>query len=338
MDLIYVKTDQNGVQTSGYLSNYEATFDVSTDLDYITNNFELTMVLPTTADELLWAENEISTIIYVDGTEYGGEISGSVIDIAENTITYTGKTWRGTLDQQIIEPPAGQDYRIVSGNLAVSMRTLPLGPFISVEDTSYSGNTYQFDRYVTTLNGATNLLTAANPDLRMAIEWESNGYSGTAKLSIVPTRDLRSIVEVSQDYNDKIQLRITRDGNTPKELICLGSGELHEREVIKLYADDNWNISTTPIADAYPVEVYDFSSSENLLADGQKHYLELIHNHEQIEVSINDLDIRLSDIIGAKDILTGEFVSAEITSIVWRCSDYGDYQEEDFEYRTRVLL
>lgn len=338
MDLIYVKTDQNGVQTSGYLSNYEATLDVSTDLDYITNNFELTMVLPTTADELLWAENEISTIIYVDGTEYGGEISGSVIDIAENTITYTGRTWRGTLDQQIIEPPAGQDYRIVSGNLATSMRTLPLGPFISVEDTSYSGNTYQFERYVTTLNGATNLLTAANPDLRMAIEWESNGYSGTAKLSIVPTRDLRSIVEVSQDYNDKIQLRITRDGNTPKELICLGSGELHDREVIKLYADDNWNISTTPIPGAYPVEVYDFSSSENLLADGRKHYLELIHNHEQIEVSINDLDIRLSDIIGAKDILTGEFVSAEITSIVWRCSDYGDYQEEDFEYRTRVLL
>lgn len=338
MDLIYVKTDQNGVQTSGYLSNYEATFDVSTDLDYITNNFELTMVLPTTADELLWAENEISTIIYVDGTEYGGEISGSVIDIAENTITYTGRTWRGTLDQQIIEPPAGQDYRIVSGNLATSMRTLPLGPFISVEDTSYSGNTYQFERYVTTLNGATNLLTAANPDLRMAINWESNGYSGTAKLSIVPTRDLRSIVEVSQDYNDKIQLRITRDGNTPKELICLGSGELHDREVIKLYADDNWNISTTPIPGAYPVEVYDFSSSENLLADGRKHYLELIHNHEQIEVSINDLDIRLSDIIGAKDILTGEFVSAEITSIVWRCSDYGDYQEEDFEYRTRVLL
>jgi hypothetical protein len=338
MDLIYVKTDQNGVQTSGYLSNYEATFDVSTDLDYITNNFELTMVLPTTADELLWAENEISTIIYVDGTEYGGEISGSVIDIAENTITYTGRTWRGTLDQQIIEPPAGQDYRIVSGNLATSMRTLPLGPFISVEDTTYSGNTYQFERYVTTLNGATNLLTAANPDLRMAIEWESSGYFGTAKLSIVPTRDLRSIVEVSQDYNDKIQLRITRDGNTPKELICLGSGELHDREVIKLYADDNWNISTTPITGAYPVEVYDFSSSENLLADGRKHYLELIHNHEQIEVSINDLDIRLSDIIGAKDILTGEFVSAEITSIVWRCSDYGDYQEEDFEYRTRVLL
>lgn len=338
MDLIYVKTDQDGVQTSGFLSNYEASFDVSTDLDFVTNNFELTMILPETKDDLLWAENEISSIVYVEGTEYGGEISGSVINIAENTITYTGRTWRGTLDQQIIEPPAGQDYRIVSGNLAESLRTLPLGPYVTIADTSYSGNQHQFERYVTTFSGASNLLTAAQADLRMVLEWEPDGYGGEAVLSIEPARDLRSIVEVSQDYNNNIQLKITRDGDTPKELICLGSGELKDREVIKLYADDEWNISQTAITGAYPVEVYDFSSSEDLLGDGLKHYKELIHNHEQIEVSINDLDIRLSDIIGAKDVLTGEFVSAEITSIVWRCTNYGDYQEEDFEYRTRVLL
>lgn len=338
MDLIYVKTDQNGVQTSGYLSNYEASFDVTTDLDFVTNKFELTMILPETKDGLLWAENEIGSIVYVEGTEFGGEISGSVLNIAENTITYTGRTWRGTLNQWIIEPPTGQDYRTVSGNLATSIRTLPIGPYITVKDTTYSGNSYSFERYCTTFKGVSNLLTAARSDLRMVIEWESSGYGGTANLSIAPARDLRSIVEVSQDYNNNIQLQITRDGDTPKELICLGSGELKDREVVKLYADDDWNISTTPIAGAYPVEVYDFSSSENLLADGQKHYLELIHNHEQIEVSINDLDIRLSDIIGAKDVLTGEFVSAEITSIVWRCNNYGDYQEEDFEYRTRVLL
>ena len=338
MDLIYVKTDENGVQTSGYLTHYSAAFDVSTDIDYVTNDFELTMVLPESADELLWAENTISTIIYVDGTEYGGEISGSVIDIAENTITYTGRTWRGNLAQWIIEPPAGQDYLIVSGNLATSLRLLPMGNYIEVQNTSYTGNTYQFNRYITTFEGVTGLLTAAQSDLRASIVWESDGYGGKAKLYVTPARDLRNMIEVSQDYNDQIRLKITRDGNTPKRLICLGAGELHERQVINLYADDDWNVSTTPIAGAYPVESYDFSASTNLLADGRKHFLELIHNHEQIEVSITDLDIQLSDIIGAKDVLTGEEVSAEITSIIWRCTDYGTYQEESFEYRTRVLL
>lgn len=338
MDLIYVKTDQNGVQTSGYLSNYEMVFDVSTDVDYVTNNFELKMVLPTNADDLLWAEKSISTIIYVDGTEYGGEISGSVIDIAEKTITYTGRTWRGCLSQWIIEPPAGQDYLIVSGNLATSLRGLPMGNYIQVQNTSYTGGTYQFARYVTTFEGVIGLLGAAQSDLRASIVWESNGYGGTAKLYVAPARDLRSTIEVSQDYNDQIQLTITRDGNTPRELICLGKGELKDRQVIKLYADNNWNISTTPIIGVYPVDTYDFSGSDNLLADGRKYFRELIHNHEQIEVSISDLDIQLSDIIGAKDVLTGEFVSAEITSIVWRCTDYGSYQVEDYEYRTKVLL
>ena len=338
MDLIYVKTDADEIQTSGYLSNYEVAFDVSTDVDYVTNNFELTMALPEDASELLWAENAISTIIYVDGTEYGGEISGSVIDIGAQTITYTGRTWRGNLSQWIIEPPAGQDYLIVSGNVAEIMRQLPAGNYIEVQDSSYSVGTYQFNRYVTTFEGVTGLLGATRSDLRTSITFESDGYGGTAKLTVTPARDLRDMVEVSQDYNDQIQLKITRDGDTPRALICLGSGELHEREVVKLYADADWNITETPIVGAYPVETYDLASSEDLAADGRKHFLEIIHNHEQIEVSINDLDIQLSDIIGAKDILTGEFVSAEITSIIWRCADYGNYQSESFEYRTRVLL
>ena len=338
MDLIYVRTDGDGVTTSGYLTNYEATFDVSTDLDYVTNKFEITTALPTSKEGLLWAENEIRTIIYVEGTEYGGEISGSEISIADNTIKYTGRTWRGCLDQWIIEPPAGQDYLVVSGNLAESLRLLPMGEFISVSDTPYVGGTYQFNRYIKTFEGATNLLTAAQSNLRMAFRFVSDGESGTAWLDVVEARDMRNTVEVSQDYNDKIQLTITRDGNTPRELICLGSGELKDRQVLKLYADSDWNVSTTPIAGAYPVEVYDFSSSEDLAADGRKHFLELIHNHEQIEVTISDLDIRLSDIIGAKDVLTGEAVSAEITSIIWRCTNYGDYQVENYEYKTRVLM
>ena len=209
---------------------------------------------------------------------------------------------------------------------------------ISVSDTPYVGGTYQFNRYIKTFEGATNLLTAAQSNLRMAFRFVSDGESGTAWLDVVEARDMRNTVEVSQDYNDKIQLTITRDGNTPRELICLGSGELKDRQVLKLYADSDWNVSTTPIAGAYPVEVYDFSSSEDLAADGRKHFLELIHNHEQIEVTISDLDIRLSDIIGAKDILTGETVSAEITSIIWRCTNYGDYQVENYEYKTRVLM
>ena len=338
MDLVFIRTNEENTVDSGYLMNYEAVFTVSTDVDYVTNRFEVTVPLTQDRSELLWTENGISSILYVEGTEYGGLIDGSVIDISENTITYTGRTWRGNLDQWIVEPPTGQDYLVVSGNLADSLRLLPMGPYIDIQNTTYSGGTFQFNRYCTTFEGATKLLTAAQSNLRMEIAFVSNGNTGAAELSIVETRDLTNLVEVSQDYNDQINLKITRDGNTPKHLICLGQGELKDREVVNLYADDDWNISTTPIAGACPVDVYDYSSSEDLVADGTKYFKELIHNHEQIEITINDLDIQLSDIIAAKDILTGEEVSAEITSITWRADNHGDYQTESYEYQTRVLL
>lgn len=336
MDLIYRRTNRDMTIDSGYLAHFKADFDITTDIDNQTNDFEIEMILPTEYEDLLWVENEVSCIVFVEGTEWGGEIKGSVIDIEENTITYTGRTWRGTLDQYIIEPPAGQDYRIVSGNIATILRTLPMNPIINVENTSYSTGTYQFNRYITTFEGVDGLLKNVNLDLRSTFAFNESLLQ--VKMGTSLARDLRSLIEVSQDYNNKIRLRITRDGNTPKHLICLGRGELKDREVIHLYADDDWTISQTPIVGAYPVETYDFSSTTTLLAEGMKKYTELIGNHKQIDVTIDDLDVRLGDIIGARDHLTGEYVSAEISKIVWRVENYGTHQFEDFEYETKVRL
>ena len=336
MDLMYIR-DSNGIMDSGYLKHFEADFDITTDLDYVTNDFEIKMSLPSSDEELFFSENKIKTIVYVEGTEYGGEITGSIIDTDEKTITYTGRTWRGTLSQWIIEPPAGQDYRVVSGNLATILRQLPLSSYLDVADTAYTTGTFQFDRYITSFEGITKLLTHADASLRIGIEFhEGDEYTGVATITIQPTRDATGMIEVSQDYSDNIKLRIQRDHNTPKHLICLGQGELKNREVIHLYADENWNIVQTAIPGAYPTEIYDFSSTTALLSDGMKRYKELIDGHELIDVAIKDLDIRLGDIISARDRLTNENVTAEITNIIWRCTDYGDHKTEEYEYKTKV--
>ena len=338
MDLMYIRTRSSGEQDSGYLKNYEADFDVTSDTENVTNDFVLKMALPKTADELLFEENQTDCIIFVEGTEYGGIIAGSEIDIESDTITYSGRTWRGTFDQYIIEPPTGQDYRIVSGNLAATIRTLPLHPMMVIDDTTYTGGTFQFDRYCKVFAGVTKLLAAADSSLRLSISFTQTDreYTGHATAKIVQARDLSDLIEASQDYNDKIRLKIIRDGSTPKHLICLGQGDLKDRQVIHLYADENWNISQTPISGAYPVDTYDFSSSENLLSDGMKHYAELIENHTQIEVSIFDLDVRMGDIISARDRFTGEHIEAEITKIIYHCKDFGEYKTESYEYKTKL--
>ena len=339
MDLMYIRDrgSESGYD-SGYLKHFEADFDITTDVEYVTNDFEIRMSLPTSDEDLYYSENKIKTIVYVEGTEYGGEITGSIIDTDENTITYTGRTWRGTLSEWIIEPPSGQDYLIVSGNLATSIRKLPFSTYLTMADTAYYGGTYQFNRYIPTFEGITSLLADADSSLRLKLEFHETDqeYTGLATMSIEPARDITDIIEVSQDYSDNIKLRIERDHITPRHLICLGQGELKAREVIHLYADSNWNITRTAIPGAYPTDVYDFSSSENLLSDGMKRFKELIDNHERIDVSISDLDIKLGDIISARDRLTNENVTAEITNIIWRVADYGDHKEETYEYKTKI--
>lgn len=340
MDLMYIRTRVEGDPDSGYLSGYEADFDISTEAGSTTNDFAIKMPLPESSEGLLFAENKISTIVFVEGTEYGGIILGSSINIEDNIITYTGRTWRGLIMQYIIEPPAGEDYLVVSGNLAETIRALPMHPIFTIEDTTYLGDTFQFDRYINVLEGINKLLVAADPDLRFSLRFiQAEGeYAGTVSFEIFKVRDMTSLVEVSQDFNDKIGLTITRDHDTPRHLICLGRGELHEREVIHMYADNDWNITEIPIPGAFPVDTYDFNGSDNLREDGIKHYKEIIANHEQIDVSITDLDVTLGDIISARDHLTGENVQAEINNIIYKCTDYGTYQQESYEYKTKVRI
>ena len=339
MELMYIR-NRNGTYDSGYLSGYEVDFDISTENADDTNDFALSMPLPADTAGLLFLEGEISSIIYIDGTEYGGEILGSEQDIAENKITYTGRTWRGTLDQYIIEPPAGQDYLVVSGNLATILRALPMSSYIQVEDTTYSSGSFQFNRYIKVHEGARSLLANVDPSLRLMLSFSQTdgAYTGITSLSIKPANDISDLIEASQDYSDRIKLKMTYDHKTPRHLICLGQGELHEREVIHLYADADWNVSQTPIAGAYPVDAYDYSSSENLLSDGKKHYAELIANHRQIEVSVSDIEVGLGDIISAKNQLTGESIKAEISNIIYHCTDDGRVQTESYQYKTKVRI
>lgn len=336
MELMYIRTHGEDVE-EGYLRRYEADFDITSDVENPTNDFEVMMAMPTSVDELLYKENEISTILYVDGTEFGGIISGYDIDVGAGTITYTGYTWRGLLSLYIIEPPTGQDYRIVTSgtNLATAISALPIHPIISIQDTALTASRqFQYNRYITVHEGVSNMLRNSNANYRLKFAYDEK--SGKVLLSVGSATDRTNLIEISQDYDDKVKLSITHDGSTPRHLICLGEGELKDRRIQHLYADENWNIGTTAISGAYPVDTYDYSGSNDLLTDGKKHFRELIDQHTKIEVKVDGIDLNLSDIIAARELLTGEYVTAEITKIVWKCTDMGTYQTESFDYSTAI--
>lgn len=104
-----------------------------------------------------------SSYVYITETEYGGIIGEVLTDTTLDYVELKGITWRGRLQYKVIEPPAGSDYKTVSGELNQVMKTLIEPEFdglfrVSSEDTGISVKNFQFDRYCTLLEGLTKML------------------------------------------------------------------------------------------------------------------------------------------------------------------------------------
>ena len=90
MELIYANHDREDV---GILKNPELDLAFGGD----ENNFECTVGIK---DHCC----EDGFYIYAEGTEYGGIVDAIKIDSADDTVTYSGRTWHGMLASKMIEP------------------------------------------------------------------------------------------------------------------------------------------------------------------------------------------------------------------------------------------
>lgn len=237
MDLIYA--DEKGTEL-GEIDDYE--MDVAFGSEE--NNFALTIDINAHCCKAGY-------YVYFRDTEYGGIIDKIEPDTGNGTVTYEGRTWHGIMEGKIIEPDSGQDYRIVDGNanavLAELLELLSLENLFEA-DTSTSAieiNNYQFPRYAAAYTGTIKMLFGYGGKLRMTRGTEK------VKLSVIPLYDYSQDEEWDASQMD---VAITKDYRPVNHLICLGSGDLSQRKVIHLFADENNSVqpfcSKEPICDA----------------------------------------------------------------------------------------
>lgn len=264
--------------------------------------------------------------LYIEGTEYGGIIDNIKSDTRSDEVTYYGRTWHGILDSKCIVPlKSGETstedvtlkltntsgasyvdkYLIISGEankvLAWLINRLELSAIFeaSTDDSNIEINNYKFNRYVMGYEGIMKMLKSFNAKLKFSFE------SGKVVLNAEAAIDY-SLDELM--FSDKADVTIARNYNSVNHLICLGSGELDQREVIHLYTDSNGNISETQVLTGKDeiVEVYDDTSSEDLEADGIERLKEL-WNEDQVKTDFdsNKSSYDIGDSIGASDYVTG---------------------------------
>lgn len=265
-------------------------------------------------------EIDFGCLVYEPGSECGGVISAIETSTAENLIRIKGYTWRGYLSKRIIVPPSGADYKKVSGDLNNCIGQIVDSMYSGLiiadnNDTGISVNNYQFDRYTPALDGLSKMLKSVNYKLKMAYVQGEAGVSGHICVTAVPITDYSSRIELSQD--DRLNFTIDVNKGSVNHLICLGAGELKDREVINLYLDTNGNIGTTQYYTGINeiAETYDNSNSEDLRTDGEKKFQELLKGTSlSMDVESLGIDVDIGDIIGGRDYITGLSVKKALKS------------------------
>lgn len=267
-------------------------------------------------------------VFYIKNTEFGGIIGRKKINTAEDTISLYGRTWRGKLDKKIIRPPVGQDYRKVSGELNAVLNTLVTEQFndyfvVSQNDTGVTVTNYQFDRYCTLLAGITKMLKSVGYKLHIEYIQQERGQPGYVELSAVQIVDYSERIELSQDSRLNFVFDETKNG--VNHLICLGKGELQERQVVDLYVGKSGSIGKTQYYTGIQevAETYEDTSSESdeLEEKGREKLQELMDSTSfSMDVESLGIEVEIGDIIGGRDYVTGMYAAKPIAKKIYKVS------------------
>lgn len=298
--------------------------DEGTSLDFdIGSEDDFQMSVPLTDyDETVHTSGNI---LYCLGTEYGGVLDDPEISTKNNKITFTGDTFRGMLKKKYIEPPEGEDYRMINGEANECIRSLIQTAFtskifsVSGLDTGVEIKNFQFDRYCSLLEGLIKMLASVNQ--RLIIKAVRTEDDFTIELSSKPIVDYSQDIEFSQDNN--INFKIKKVTNKYNYMIALGKGELHERQVLYFSSADGnvTSVSSIPKGENVKVYLYDNSSTENLEEDAINKFAEINSSDEYSMTIKDDVELELGDIVGGRDYITGMSIAQPVTRKIVKISN-----------------
>lgn len=258
---------------------------------------------------------EAGFYLYIEGTEYGGIIDAISSDTEKEEVTYSGRTWQGLLNSKVLQPDSGQAYLTVSGEantvIASLLSRMDLNDLFeaSSEASGLTISSYQMNRYTGGYDGIIKMLKTVDAKLMFIFQ------NGKVVLSAVPIHNYSQDAEFDSDLVD---FQAKKNYKSVNHLVCLGKGELQNRTVVHLYADEEGNISQTQTftgLDEYAA-VYNYPNAESasdLIAEGTDKLKELWEPDEiKIDFTGDSDAYDIGDVVGAVDNITHISVSAEI--------------------------
>lgn len=268
---------------------------------------------------------------YIEGTEYGGVVEYEHGGTEKTEQTYKGWTWRGLLMQDIVMPPSGSDYRVVSGEANTILRSMlsnVLGGFFVVpeKDSGCVIANYQFALYINLLDGLMDMLAQNGYRLHIHAEKEQAAQPVRVYVEAVPI----TTVEGTYNEDSPVKIEYTYNSMGINHLICMGRGELQARQRVDLYINENGEVSQTQTYTGFAERTafYDYSSAEStteLIKYGTQRLLELASSRS-IGIEAKDKNtLEIGDMVRA--VKGGESITAPIVRKVLRVEREAIVQE-----------
>lgn len=273
--------------------------------------------------------------MYIPGTEAGGAFEYSSTVYGENP-TIKGFTWRGLLTQGVIEPPIGSDYKTVSGDANQILQNLLqdfLGGFFTVpgKESGLYLNDYQFRLHCTYLEGISNMLSENGYKLLIYAKKSDELKRVVVYAEAVPVETL--IGEYDDDSDVKLQLIDNQMGIN--HLICLGKGELKDRQRIDLYLQEDGSVGSVPFFVGFHerTAIYDYSSAESLktLKSYGTRRLKEISSKKSLKILSERKELQIGDIVKGRYRAQNVTVEAPVYMKIYRVND----DNVDIEYKIK---
>nr|DAH33085.1 MAG TPA: hypothetical protein [Caudoviricetes sp.] len=282
------------------------------------NDFEIEIPVSLYNSEIC----EKGRYIYCAGTEYGGRIEGIKSDTSDGVVKIYGETFRGMLKDKVVEPPTGEAYLYISGDLTECLKTLLGGQYtgvFKVSDTltGVSVSSYKINRYDYILDAMESLLESKGYRLDISVINEEAQFFVELSAKVNEVDD-----EISQDYD--FNFSIEKKMLKYNYMIALGSGQLEQRTVIYLHQKDDGTVeqvSGIPNGDDIRVYKYDYSSSDSAgndteLIDGATKKFDEINESDSQKMTISDrskIELELGSVVSGRDYITGITIQEPVT-------------------------
>lgn len=326
MDLDFIYTNPEWVEL-GYLNNCSIDLEIG-KYKVATNDFEITI------NNNHWdKEFNKGSLFYSNNSEFGGMIKSVKVDTASNNVILRGKTFRGILEKEYIQPPLDEAYLTLKGEANKCINQLVtncFGTLIVVDDINSSGLTINYQiRDINLLDAIERMLKQVNAriDIKM--------IDGVVHLKAVSIHDLSNRIQIDDSYH--LSMIVEEPKNSYNHVLALGKGELTQRIRINLYRqyDGSWTDEEANNGLSRITFKYDDTNEEDLdeLKKKAIEKVNEVNGSNSISVNFDSDVVELFDIVGAKEEITGIAFKESVTKKILKIKINNSISKIELEHK-----